>query len=266
MSIFNALAAAAASGGLDYEESAYNLTSTTTSRQISFTNSHTEPPAVVMAESISSTSSSYTTFAMCVVYGLLYGTSSGRGGSSNYYAQKISGRGTTTSMTVNGSYTSSNMSSNGITSSSVTLTTNSSYPMATGSWKWIAIWKTSNGGSSGGGGGSSSATLKSKTASSVNSDNVNFSLTSVPTIWWVTLNNSSSGMEATSSTSQLITYADSNYNVGAYNSMISGYVSVQTLPNCTISQYSASTVRVSVPSNSACFFGTGLSYKLYYIE
>lgn len=139
MSIFNATAPSGGGGGLEYEEGTFSNSSTVTSKQITFTNSHTSPPALVMAESTASTSTSYATCAMCIVYGLLFGTP--RGNSSNYYAQKISGRGTTSSMSVNGSYTSSNMSSNGITSSSVTLTAASNYPMASGNWKWIAIWK-----------------------------------------------------------------------------------------------------------------------------
>ena len=129
-------------GGLEYEEGTFFLSNTATSRQITFTNSHTSPPALVMAESTTSTSTSYSTFAMCIVYGLLFGAP--RGGNDNYYAQKISGRGTTSSMSVIASATSDGMPINGITSSSVLLAASSNYPMAIGTWKWIAIWAPEN--------------------------------------------------------------------------------------------------------------------------
>lgn len=141
MSIYNTIASlvGGGGGGLEYEEGTFELSTAKVSKIIYFANTHTKAPAVVMAECTDSTSGSYTTFTMCIVYGYLFGTE--RGGSSSYYAQKISGRGTTTSMTVNGSYTTSTMDSNNIKPDLVQIIGPSSYPMAAGSWKWIAIWK-----------------------------------------------------------------------------------------------------------------------------
>lgn len=138
MSIFNSFAALASGAGLEYEEGTKTLSATTTSEQtISFSNTHSDAPAITIMMNTGSQSTSYTCVAMGIIWGYLFGV--GRGGSSTYYAQRMSGRGTNTSASFNNNYTSSSMTSY-FTSSSVKLSCNSSYPFASGTWKWIAIW------------------------------------------------------------------------------------------------------------------------------
>lgn len=144
MSIFNSFAALASGAGLEYETGTFTLLNSSTSIQtVSFSNTHTRQPAFACAVNTNSVSSSYTTFAMTIAYGLLLG--SPRGGSASYYAQRISGRGTTTSMTVNQSITEANFpSSTVLTTTSAVFNCNSSYPFTSGTWKWIAIWAPEN--------------------------------------------------------------------------------------------------------------------------
>lgn len=135
-----AAAITAIATGAEYETGTKNQTaSSSTSLAISFSNTHTTAPSIVIAVHTSSTSNQYTNVGFLVNYNKATGTS--RGGSSSYYGQCITLRASTsTSLTgLNTSYTSSTIN-NVLTTSGATLTSSSSYNWATGNYKWIAIW------------------------------------------------------------------------------------------------------------------------------